>query len=132
MKKFLSLLLTVAMILSLATFSFAGVPYVVTDETTVAVTSTPNGRTYYGLTPLKFVTTGYSGNFKSVVVDNWELTPDYFTVEGRDLATIILEEDLFMEISPGTHSITITFENDTDVSVTTPFKVSKAAKNVLK
>ena len=132
MKKFLSLLLTIVMILSLATFSFAGVPYVITDETTVAVTSTPNGKTYYGLTPLKFVTTGYVGNIKSIVVDNWELTPDYFTIEGPEFATITLETEMFEEISAGTHSVTFTFENDTDVSVTTPFKVSKAAKNILK
>lgn len=132
MKKILSIALVFIMLFALTTFSFAGVPYVVTDETTVAITSTPNGKTYYGLTSLKFVTTGYSGNFKSVIVDEKELTPDYFTVEGRDLATIILEEDLYKELTPGTHSLTITFENDTDVSVTTPFKISKAAKNVLK
>ena len=48
------------------------------------------------------------------------LRPDKLTLE------------MFEEISAGTHSVTFTFENDTDVSVTTPFKVSKAAKNILK
>jgi len=132
MKKLLSTLLAIMMILGLATISFAGVPYVVTDEATVAVTATPNGKTYYGITPLKFVTTGYSGNIKSVTVDNWELTPDYFTVESGTLATIILENNLFAELTAGMHSVTFVFENETDVSVTTPFKVSKAAKNILK